>query len=77
VAYQPDQQGGFFSSIFWAFIWLVKWIVYLAIGVVCLVLLKAGCDTARERLQAAQQKKRTGRKKRQREDDDGMGFATE
>lgn len=43
--------------------------------VVCLVLLKAGCDTVREKLEVAQQKKRKGRKKRQNEEEDGMGLA--
>jgi len=63
------------NGIFWSFIWCVEWIVYIAIIVVCLVLLKAGCDTVREKLEVAQQKKRKGRKKRQNEEDDGMGLA--
>jgi hypothetical protein len=53
----------------------VKWLVYLIIGTVCLLLLKAGCEKLGERLQAANQKKRKGRRQRQRDNEDGMGLA--
>jgi len=45
-----NQEQGFFGWIFWSFIWLVKWFVYAIITVVCLMLIKTGCESVQERL---------------------------
>lgn len=48
----------------------------IAFGIVCLVLLKSGCEKIQESVKSATAKKKKGRKKRQAElNDDGMGLS--
>lgn len=71
-----DSPPGLISSIFWSFVGLVKWIMIIAVGIVCLVLLKSGCEKIQESVKSATAKKKKGRKKRQAElNDDGMGLS--
>lgn len=49
--------------------------IKIIVAVVVLLLLKAGCEWAQEKVSAANQKKRKGKRKRMNENEDGMGLA--